>query len=138
MKFVEDKNVTSHLQSWLSPLVSRYNDLFTNLRVSCMDHLQSLGQSDCARNQRLIFHAVQVSYHWLNKKVINFIASIVYHFYITSIKPLNTTKLSVLPFYKLVLSHKICTKNYLSSIDKLSSFKFNFKLTCNKIYYISS
>ncbi|CAH8551582.1 unnamed protein product [Schistosoma mattheei] len=62
VKFVEDKNVTSHLQSWLSPLVSRYNDLFTNLRVSCMDYLQSLGQSDCARNQRLIFHAVQAGF----------------------------------------------------------------------------
>ncbi|CAH8597306.1 unnamed protein product [Schistosoma rodhaini] len=62
VKFVEDKNVTSLLQGWLSPLVSRYNDLFTNLRVSCMDHLQSLGQSDCARNQRLIFHAVQAGF----------------------------------------------------------------------------
>ncbi|CAH8516596.1 unnamed protein product [Schistosoma turkestanicum] len=62
VKFVNDNNVISLLQSWLAPLVGRYNDLFTNLRVSCMDYLQSLGQSDCARNQRLIFHSVQASF----------------------------------------------------------------------------
>ncbi|CAH8854897.1 unnamed protein product [Trichobilharzia szidati] len=55
-------NPTDLLQSWLSPLVSRYNDLFTNLRVSCMRRLQSFGQTDCERNQRLIFHAVQAGF----------------------------------------------------------------------------
>ncbi|KAH8870781.1 mitochondria-eating -like [Schistosoma japonicum] len=55
-------HLTDVLQSWLSPLVGRYNDLFTNLRVSCMRRLESFGQSDCARNQRLIFHAIQAGF----------------------------------------------------------------------------
>ncbi|KAK4470343.1 hypothetical protein MN116_005906 [Schistosoma mekongi] len=63
--FEDDDSITrlkDVFQSWLSPLVGRYNELFTNLRVACMRRLESFGQSDCARNQRLIFHAVQAGF----------------------------------------------------------------------------
>ncbi|CAH8548432.1 unnamed protein product [Dicrocoelium dendriticum] len=50
------------LRTWLFPLVGRYNDLFTTVRVDTMQRLQTVGQADYEKSQRTIFYAVQVCF----------------------------------------------------------------------------
>ncbi|KAA3681174.1 uncharacterized protein DEA37_0014032 [Paragonimus westermani] len=60
--YPDSTHPAARLQSWLSPLVARYNDLFTNTRVQAMDQLQANGQADYERSQRIIFYTVQVCF----------------------------------------------------------------------------
>ncbi|KAF5394919.1 hypothetical protein PHET_09479 [Paragonimus heterotremus] len=60
--YVNSFHPAARLQSWLSPLVARYNDLFTNTRVQAMNQLQANGQADYERSQRIIFYTVQVCF----------------------------------------------------------------------------
>ncbi|THD20324.1 hypothetical protein D915_008668 [Fasciola hepatica] len=53
---------SEELHQWLSPLVARYNDIFTNARIQAMDRLQSSGIANYERCQRIIFYTVQVCF----------------------------------------------------------------------------
>ncbi|VDP73746.1 unnamed protein product [Echinostoma caproni] len=56
------RSSSDDLHQWLSPLVARYNDIFTNVRVQSMNRLQAGGMADYERCQRIIFYTTQVCF----------------------------------------------------------------------------
>ncbi|CAL8070862.1 unnamed protein product [Calicophoron daubneyi] len=59
---MNSRNPGAQLHLWLSPLVGRYNDIFTNKRTQTVELLQSRGPADYERSQRVVFYTVQVCF----------------------------------------------------------------------------